>query len=215
MDGVHVIELEGVNAYVLETDHGRVLVDTGFPHTYGTLGARLEEIGAPDLIVLTHIHFDHTGGLAELRRASAAPVAMHPVDAALLREGKGGRPVVPGHDVDPAIVERLNKGVEIPPAEVDIELPDDGDVPDFPGLRAVHAPGHCAGQVVLLWNGVLVAADSSSNREDLTLPRVAEDLELTEKTLGELSKLDFDAAVFGHGSPIESGAREMFAERWG
>ena len=210
-----MIELEGVNAYLLEAEQGRVLVDTGFPHTYASLAARLEETGAPDLIVLTHIHPDHTGGLAELRRVSAAPVAMHPVDAQLLREGRGGRPVQAGPDADPQVVARLNEGVSIPPGDVDIELKDDADVPGFPGLRAIHAPGHCAGQVVLLWNGVLFADDAASNRDDLTVPRVAEDYELTERTLGRLSKLDFDAAVFGHGAPIEQGASAAFAERWG
>jgi glyoxylase-like metal-dependent hydrolase (beta-lactamase superfamily II) len=218
VDGVHVIDLGPVNAFVLDTDGGRVLVDTGFPHTVGSLTARLDEIGEPDLIVLTHIHPDHSGGVAELKRSLAAPVAMHPTDAELLREGSGGRPVEAGPDADPGVVERLNSGVPIPPYDPDIELPDDGEVPGFPELRAIHAPGHCAGQVVLLWDsgdGLLVAADAASNREDLTVPRVAEDYELTEKTLGRLCKLDFEAAVFGHGGPIESGASAAFRERWG
>lgn len=218
MDGLHTIELGEVNAYLLETDSGRVLVDTGFPHTVSSLKARLEELGEPDLIVLTHVHVDHSGGVAELKRELAAPVAMHPVDAALLREGNGGRPVQGGPGATPEFVARINKGVPVPPYDPDIELSDDGDVPGFPGLRAIHAPGHCAGQVVLLWDhdgGVLVAADAASNREDLTVARVAEDYELTERTLGRLAGLEFEAAVFGHGAPIESGASAAFRERWG
>jgi glyoxylase-like metal-dependent hydrolase (beta-lactamase superfamily II) len=218
MDGVHEIALGEVNAFLLETESGRVLVDTGFPHMVGTLKAALAEIGEPDLIVLTHVHVDHSGGVAELKRELAAPVAMHPVDAALLREGNGGRPVQGGPGSTPEFVERINRGVPVPPYDPEIELADDGEVPGFPGLRAIHAPGHCAGQVVLLWEregGALVAADAASNREDLTVARVAEDYELAERTLGRLSQLDFEYAAFGHGAPIESGASAAFRERWG
>lgn len=218
MDGLHLIELGEVNAYLLDTDSGRVLVDTGFPHTVSSLKARLGELGEPDLIVLTHVHADHAGGVAELKRELAAPVAMHPVDAALLREGNGGRPVQGGPGATPKFVERINRGVPVPPYDPDIELEDGADVPGVPGLRAIHAPGHCAGQVALLWDrdgGLLVAGDAASNREDLTVPRVAEDYELTERTLGRLAGLEFEAAVFGHGVPIESGASGAFRDRWG
>jgi glyoxylase-like metal-dependent hydrolase (beta-lactamase superfamily II) len=217
VDGVHIIDLGQVNAYVLDTEHGRVLVDTGFEETYEELAKRLAELGPPDLIVLTHVHRDHTGGLAQLKRAAGTPAAMHPVDAELLRKGVGGRPVEGAPGTDPDFVAMLNKGVTVPASEIEIELADGDEVPGFPGLRVFHAPGHCAGQVVLLWErggGLLVAGDAASNREDLTVPRVAEDYDLTERTLARLAELDFEAAVFGHGAPIEQGAARAFTERW-
>src|SRR3989304_3903965 len=43
------------------------------------------------LILLTHAHFDHIGALADVVDATKAPVAMHPLDLPLLREGGGAR----------------------------------------------------------------------------------------------------------------------------
>ena len=55
--GLHRIELEVVGAYLLETDTGRVLVDTGLPHTQTSLAAALERIGAaPDRV---RVEVDH------------------------------------------------------------------------------------------------------------------------------------------------------------
>lgn len=41
-------------------------------------------------ILLTHAHFDHIGGVAELAEATGAPVAIHPLELPLLRAGGGG-----------------------------------------------------------------------------------------------------------------------------
>lgn len=218
MEGVHLIDLGEVNAYLLDTEHGRVLVDTGFDDTYDELAKTLAELGAPDLVVVTHVHRDHSGGLAQLKHAAGTPAAMHPIDAELLRKGIGGRQVQGGPGTDPEFVAMINRGVTVPASEIEIELADGDEVPGVPGLRVFHTPGHCAGQVALLWErggGLLVAADAASNREQLTVPRVAEDYNLTERTLARLAGLDFEAAVFGHGAPIEQGASRAFAELWG
>lgn len=52
------------------------------------LGFRIEDV---KLILNTHVHFDHAGGIAELQRLSGAAVAASPWSAAVLRSGAPGR----------------------------------------------------------------------------------------------------------------------------
>ena len=67
-------------SYLVEADGAKVLFDTGqgmaLAHNAKQLGIALEQL---DAIVLSHGHFDHSGGLAEtLRTAGRARVFVHP-----------------------------------------------------------------------------------------------------------------------------------------
>jgi hydroxyacylglutathione hydrolase len=84
-------------------------------------------------ILLTHAHFDHIGGVAELVEATQASVALHPGDWALLR-AKGGAGLF---------------GIFIRPSpEPDMTLAD-GQVIEIGNLHVwvVHTPGHTPGHV--------------------------------------------------------------------
>ena len=57
-------------------------------------------------------------------------------------------------------------GAEYDPAEIEHEVHDSEELPIAGGIRAIHVPGHCAGQFAFLWvehGGVLFAADTASN----------------------------------------------------
>jgi metallo-beta-lactamase class B len=69
-----------------------VLIDAGLPDTpplivanIRALGFRVEDI---KLIVSSHAHYDHVGGVASMQRASGASVAASASAAAALRTGK-------------------------------------------------------------------------------------------------------------------------------
>jgi glyoxylase-like metal-dependent hydrolase (beta-lactamase superfamily II) len=87
----------------------------------------------------------------------------------------------------------------------------------FGGLRAIHAPGHCAGQVALLWpdRHVLFAADTCMNLFRLRQPLVNEDEVLSLRSVQNVSTFDFDTACFGHGNPIVREADRRFREVFG
>jgi glyoxylase-like metal-dependent hydrolase (beta-lactamase superfamily II) len=213
---VHPIALDFVVACVLDTKDGRVLVDTGLPYTTDTLLAELERTGGmPDLVVLTHGHGDHVGGLGAL---SGIPVAAHGEDADMLAEGMLARPMSPAPHCPDELREML-KG-DLPttdPIVVDIRLSDGDTVPGFDDLTVVHTPGHSAGHIAVLWahaGGVLVVGDVAANQGALVPAPVAEDHELNEASLRRLSGLDFEVAVFGHGDPIMEGADAAFAATW-
>jgi glyoxylase-like metal-dependent hydrolase (beta-lactamase superfamily II) len=100
------------------------------------------------------------------------------------------------------------------PFDVDEQL-EAGSVPGVPDLEAIAAPGHCAGQMALLWRrhgGVLLCGDAAANFSGVDIPDVAEDFDVALDTARRLAELDFELAVFGHGSPLSERASAVFRE---
>ena len=96
----------------------------------------------------------------------------------------------------------------------DVLVPDDGGVPNFDAV--IHTPGHCAGQVALLWRPgrMLFAGDVCMNIMGLGDPVGFESLEEGRASQRKLAGLSFDAAGFGHGEPIARDASSRFRNKW-
>ncbi|MCQ4207174.1 MBL fold metallo-hydrolase [Streptomyces longispororuber] len=160
--------------YVLDTDAGPVLVDTGWddPTSWDTLAAGLTACGTSvtDLtgVLITHHHPDHHGLSAKVREASGAWIAMHEADAAVVRRTRENAPArwyaymaakltaagAPDEHVAPLLAARdAGRPRRLP--GLDPALPDrtitPGDLLDLPGrrLRAIWTPGHTPGHVCL------------------------------------------------------------------
>ncbi|HEY1765562.1 MAG TPA: MBL fold metallo-hydrolase [Opitutaceae bacterium] len=84
---------------------------------------------------LTHGHWDHTQGAAEVVRKSGAPISAHKADRPLIETPEVMRPL-------------LLPGIFVEPVKVDRWL-GDGDVVDALGerVRVSHVPGHSAGSL--------------------------------------------------------------------
>lgn len=81
----------GLSSVLVTSDSGHVLIDGALPESapqiaanIQTLGFRIEDV---KIILSSHVHFDHAGGLAELQRLSGAPVAASAWSAAVLKTG--------------------------------------------------------------------------------------------------------------------------------
>ncbi len=74
-----------VNAHLIRSEAGCVLIDAGIPGSERKIGKVLAQHGLTfrdiKLIVVTHAHTDHAGSAARLRVLSGAPILAHQEDA--------------------------------------------------------------------------------------------------------------------------------------
>ena len=220
-DGLYM--LSGfVNMYLLDVAEGLTLVDAGLPKSDAKVLQAIQALGrAPgDLrhVVLTHAHPDHVGSLAAIVRATGARTYMHPLDIPVAGSGGPFRPMTAAPGLLAGLMFRLlvRADTRVEPARVDQPISDGDVLPIGGGLRVVHCPGHCAGQVALLWQdrGVLFAGDACSNIMGLSPPIGYEDRSEGEHSQRKLAALTFDMACFGHGGPFRNGADARFRARY-
>jgi N-acyl homoserine lactone hydrolase len=147
-------ELMPVNVHLIELSEGRVLVDTGMTELHpavADMDPRLMplsehdiDLGGIDVVVNTHLHFDHCGG----NRLFA------------------GRPIhVQRRELDDARAMddyTIREWVDAPGVEY---VPVDGDLELLPGIRLLPAPGHTPGSqvVVIETDGrpIVIAGDTA------------------------------------------------------
>jgi glyoxylase-like metal-dependent hydrolase (beta-lactamase superfamily II) len=222
LTGLWQVKISYVNAFLLETEDGLVLIDTGIPDSGRVIQDALSSIEKKPTdirhILVTHCHADHSGSLAEMKSLTGAPASMHAVDAELVEAGKSMRPLTPAPGLFNTILCKLilhTAPSEIAVAKIDHKVQDGETLPG--GLKAIHVPGHCAGQVAFhlpKHGGVLFAADTAAHVLGLGLSPMYEDLSEGRRSLAKLAALEFEVACFGHGRPILKSASKQFGQKW-
>ena len=144
---------------------------------------------------------------------------MHPLDIPIAESGGPFRPL----SAAPGLLRRVlckllyhpEKRVE--PVAIDQPLTAGEILPIAGGIEVIPTPGHCAGQVALLWRPgrMLFAGDVCMNIMGLGDPVGFESLKEGRASQRKLASLSFDAAGFGHGKPIARDASKHFRHKWG
>ena len=210
----------GVNCYLIDVEGGYVLIDASFPDKQDELDAELAGAGcgpANDLrlIVLTHGDVDHAGNCAHLRRTHDVPIAIHRLDAEMVRTGDMdvGRKSPPDrHTVAfrlmtwaAGLLNKLtNEGVDFETFEPDVLLEDGQDLSAY-GLnaRVVHLPGHSSGSIgVLTGDGDLFCGDLLVDVLGPSLHYYIDDLAQAYESIRKLSDLGVGTVYPGHGKPF-------------
>ena len=88
---LYYVGANDVASFLLTGPQGHVLIDGGYPGTAPMIEASIEELGfdIEDVRILlnTHYHFDHAGGLAALQKASGAELWVSEYDADAVASG--------------------------------------------------------------------------------------------------------------------------------
>lgn len=98
----YYVGTHGLSAILVTSPAGHVLIDGALPESAPLVRASIEalgfRIGDVKVILNSHAHFDHAGGIAELQRASGATVWASPRSAPVIATGRSG-PDDPQHGV--------------------------------------------------------------------------------------------------------------------
>lgn len=149
------------NTYLLynpDKKHG-VVIDPGMEPA--PLMKRIQELELEiEAILLTHAHFDHIGGVREVRKLTKAPVYVHELEADWLGEPqKNGSSLFTGMPL-----------IRCDPAEYQLK---GGEQLSLLGQnwQVIHTPGHSPGSITYVLGSVILCGDvlfkDSIGRTDL------------------------------------------------
>lgn len=138
----------GLSSILIETSEGLILVDGGLPQSAPLIDANIRELGFDPLdiraIFVSHVHYDHAGGVNALQRLSRATV---------YTSDNGVTPLTTGRlqPDDPQYIADSDSG-SFPAVKNVVAVGDDESISvGETAVRAVYTPGHTNNSVTWTW----------------------------------------------------------------
>jgi len=144
----YYVGMGGLSAVLITSDAGHVLLDGGLPQSAPLIDGNIRKVGFRTndvrLILNSHAHYDHAGGIAALQRVSGAAVAASAAGARALERGE------PTPD-DPQFA--FGPTANRFPAVLKVRSVADGEVVTVGDIRVTAhvTPGHTPGSTTWSW----------------------------------------------------------------
>jgi len=190
LENIYLLRDDFVNIYLIFRGDNIILLDTGISGK--PLIEFIEEEGLSyenlELVILTHYHFDHTGGLKNIIEKISAQIASHKDEAPLIKEKIGITPSMLLHD---------------------------GQI--IHDLQVIHTPGHTPGHIALLdkKTKALFVGDLiyEENGQLIEIPyKYSMDPDKNRESIKKLLNYEFKHILPSHGKPIIGQGKEKLAE---
>lgn len=141
----YYVGVRGLSSVLVTSPDGHVIIDGALPQSAPLIARHVEQLGFKmsdvKVILNSHVHYDHAGGIAELQKISGAKVIASDIAAKVLRTGKVGRDDPQFNIIKPSPGAR---NVEALGARETVEV---GKLQ----LRVIHTPGHTPGGTSWTW----------------------------------------------------------------
>jgi len=165
-------------------------------------------------VVVTHCHWDHIGGLKEIKDATGAKILVQKHEKEVLENGARTTPkgVTLWGKILAGLLSEWSKKIPIRPSKVDVVIGEENMSLEDYGIngKIVFTPGHSAGSVsVVLDSGEAFVADMAMNGFPLTLkpdlPIFADDIAEVRNSWKKLIDMGVTEIYPAHGKsfPVE------------
>jgi len=178
--------------YLVRFENKAALIDAGCGGAHSRLRKNITECLLPDArleyLLLTHCHFDHTGGAAAVRDEFGCRIVAHALDAVYLESG------------DNSVTGATWYGARLEPLIIDVKLQGEKSrlTMGSGSVTAIHCPGHSPGSVVYTAHidGQLVLFGQDVHGP--IHPDLLSDEKQYQESLAKLVDLDADLLLEGH-----------------
>jgi glyoxylase-like metal-dependent hydrolase (beta-lactamase superfamily II) len=137
-------DAEDGSIYLIKVDRRAALVDAGCGGSLEKLFRNIREWGIEpneiEYLLITHCHYDHTGGIEGVRDRTKCKLVAHELEAPYLEDGNDN------------VTGAKWYGGSLAPSRIDLKLTGDRQTIELGGrgIRAIHTPGHSPGSVVYM-----------------------------------------------------------------
>lgn len=220
MNIIHGISLGAAKVYLIKGRKGYILVDAGSKGKQEMFFNRLRHLGISpldiNLIIITHVHYDHVGGLAMIKDECKCPVLVHETESVLLEKAQI---VIPpparlfgrflsylGHKI-------ITIDTSFTAVKPEIFIKDEYKLDDYGIDGSVYwTPGHSKGSIsVIMRNGEAIVGDLAVNFLISVFPLFAEDRNETLRSWNKIIDAGAKTIYPSHGlSPF--GIKKMASE---
>lgn len=210
---------------VVTTGEVSILVDTGVKGKMDEFMRQFKfhgiDPGSIRLIILTHVHYDHTGNLSELKELTGAEVVVNRREFEWLRTGL--MPIPRGTRLITKLIvgagDLLMPGYASPcPFDADIQVEDYMNLSPY-GIKGeiIFTPGHTEGSQSVLIGKSLIAGDCFFNvRNRIIFPPFANDVQQLLNTWKMIFDRGVETIYPGHGPRLSvARAKEVYKRRTG
>lgn len=94
IDNIYYVGASEVSSFLITTPKGHILLDSGFAETVPLIADGIKRLGFKiedvKILINSHAHYDHAGGLAQLKRLTGAQLMLSEADAVLAANGGKG-----------------------------------------------------------------------------------------------------------------------------
>jgi metallo-beta-lactamase class B len=141
----YYVGVRGLSSVLITSPDGHILIDGALPQSAPLIARHVEQLGFKmsdvKVILNSHVHYDHAGGIAELQKRSGARVIASDIATKVLRTGKVDR-----SDPQFGVLKSYPgaKNVEALGTRESVEV---GQLK----LRVIHTPGHTPGGTSWTW----------------------------------------------------------------
>jgi metallo-beta-lactamase class B len=198
---VYYVGAAEISSFLITTPNGHILLDSGLAETVPQIQQNVAQLGFKmsdiKILINSHAHYDHAGGLAELKKLTGAKLMASQADSELLARGAKDDPHFGDRFVfAPVVTDRILN---------------DGDEVELGGtaMTAHLTPGHTKGCTTWTmkvneggqqYNVVFAGSASAPGYKLVDNPKYPTVLADYERTFRVLKSLECDVFLGAHGS---------------